>query len=1006
VYGHLESEELLISEDTVVLLELRSDYLKKVEDQIMNNKNLLILSHIVLFLMAMPIEEVTAAQISSPQQSLEKFCQEYSKQTKNFQKKYRGVYLKNCLKLNQPVAVPPKKEQTQTAPPSQQALDPKKDEVKPPQNQPEVKPVKKRPAPIPQQPEVKPAEKKEPEIKRPIPVLRAPLPETKKAPLPVVKTQQQQAAADLVIAAFKAPASAKPGEDISKKIQLSISNQGSGTATGSALSRTKGYTVYLVLSRDQSVPVNVATQAGKFQEDLLLKGGAKVKTEDLGSGEQFSFPTTNVVIPKDTPAGNYNLCARIDPWNRVKEINEKNNLTCIAISITGAPKVALTDSAVPGPKTPRDDPQRSMPTATPNLDADFSAQVRDSGSPVSSAIEGALTRDGIESATQPQAEQIRRSGSVQELRLKPDLIITHVEQRLEGPDIGKLYIEVTALTLLPSTTEAFHWEIRGLAELSGYRFVTPPEFHGRFEEGLATLDPDGIARILTDGRLPVPESLDDPLNHHFVEITINEDRAFIESNYQNNTLIIRPLNSLRTDRVTRSRPEYLLESAWVESEGSSWAWLHIKYTGPSRETGERFRFRWLIFNSDYGYLWSDTIPLPPEPLHCTDGLPYLPVTTPGGTGIIARYFCQRIRFFPGRTDGVEVKMQDSTRYPEFDQTIFVPLEKEWFASPPRMPDLTGEITEVHRDILNRRLGGTVSFNVTNIGTATARISTARIQVTHFQREDRIWEEIVRVPSLAQGESQGFTLDVPPMQSSMFFVDLTVDYDNDVDEMDEYYRAEHRPFNNFTQTRVEPENEITVLPRFTGAEHVVRLHEPMFVSLCDSPTEEDLESFYWNIMDTPVGVHNIRGSTRCEWGASHTFISFFDFQLPALSGIAPRGTTVESATLEIDEIDVNCDNRTSLNAVRGVALLDPGWLFGKVEKDSHTGFTERISIPHHPETSPSNVDVTAWVRGWIQEGTLRNSAIVLLGDDFRYINHNRLCGADTTAILKIRLREED
>jgi hypothetical protein len=283
------------------------------------------------------------------------FCREYPKQPKDFQTKYRGLYLKNCLKQGPAVAAPPIKEQSravppasqpgQSAPPSQQAQDPKKDDKKAPDKQPDVTPVKRQPAPSPQPPEIKPAPDKEPEPKRPIPVLRPTLPDTRKGPLPVVKTQQKQAAADLAIAAFKTPASAKAGEDIGKKIQLRISNQGSGTATGSAGSRTRGYTVYLVLSRDQSVPVNVAASAGKFKEDLLLKGGGAVKTRDLASGEQFNFPTADVVIPKDTPAGSYNLCARLDPWNKVKESDERNNTVCRSISIAApAMQVAVKES--------------------------------------------------------------------------------------------------------------------------------------------------------------------------------------------------------------------------------------------------------------------------------------------------------------------------------------------------------------------------------------------------------------------------------------------------------------------------------------------------------------------------------------------------------------------------------------------------------------------------------------------------------------------------------------
>jgi type II secretory pathway pseudopilin PulG len=293
------------------------------------------------------VPSLTMAQQSTI--NYKKFCQEYSKQSQDFQKQYRGVYLKNCLKLDQSVAVPPIKQQSQavppssqpsqTAPPSQQAPDSKQDEVKPAQKEPEAQPVKREQSPTPQQPEIK---EKEPEPIRTLPELRSPLPGTKKEPLPVFKTQAQ-AAADLSIAAFKTPASAKAGEDIGKKILLSISNQGSGTALGSAGSLTRGYSVYLVLSRDRLVPVTVAAKVDSSQEDLLLKGGGAVKTPDLEPGGQFAFPTAGVVIPKDTPAGGYYLCVRIDPWNKIKESNERNNLVCRPLSIT-VPAIRVSTS--------------------------------------------------------------------------------------------------------------------------------------------------------------------------------------------------------------------------------------------------------------------------------------------------------------------------------------------------------------------------------------------------------------------------------------------------------------------------------------------------------------------------------------------------------------------------------------------------------------------------------------------------------------------------------------
>jgi uncharacterized repeat protein (TIGR01451 family) len=121
----------------------------------------------------------------------QKFCEQYPKQSKGYQKQYRGVYLKNCRQQGQSVAVPPKSQQIRAVPPSQQAPVPKQDTVKAPKKQPVIKPAQKEPSLTPQQPAIKSTQEKMFEIKRPVPVLRAPLPPTKKAPVLVPNTQNQ-----------------------------------------------------------------------------------------------------------------------------------------------------------------------------------------------------------------------------------------------------------------------------------------------------------------------------------------------------------------------------------------------------------------------------------------------------------------------------------------------------------------------------------------------------------------------------------------------------------------------------------------------------------------------------------------------------------------------------------------------------------------------------------------------------------------------------------------------
>jgi hypothetical protein len=106
-----------------------------------------------------------------------KFCKEYPNQSKDFQKQYRGVYLKNCLKQEQPVGAASKKQQTKATRPSKQ------DEVKPAKKQPVIKPAQKEPSLTP----------KKTGIKRPSLVLSSPLLKNRKALFPVGKTRKQAA---------------------------------------------------------------------------------------------------------------------------------------------------------------------------------------------------------------------------------------------------------------------------------------------------------------------------------------------------------------------------------------------------------------------------------------------------------------------------------------------------------------------------------------------------------------------------------------------------------------------------------------------------------------------------------------------------------------------------------------------------------------------------------------------------------------------------------------------
>jgi hypothetical protein len=140
---------------------------------------------------------------------------------------------------------------------------------------------------------------------------------------------------DLIVH-LQAPHIAFAGQDISPLLRLLARNIGAAPAPGTngVINPAGGYMIDVVLSRDGNVPAGFAVFSPNFVEDVLLRGGRRSNTADLASGATRVYPGQGV-IPADTPTGNYFLCARIDPGNRVAESNELNNTACVQIHING-----------------------------------------------------------------------------------------------------------------------------------------------------------------------------------------------------------------------------------------------------------------------------------------------------------------------------------------------------------------------------------------------------------------------------------------------------------------------------------------------------------------------------------------------------------------------------------------------------------------------------------------------------------------------------------------------
>ncbi|EMO58355.1 CARDB domain protein [Leptospira santarosai str. CBC1416] len=124
----------------------------------------------------------------------------------------------------------------------------------------------------------------------------------------------------------------KPGEDVSQKLKVEVSNVGGSLANGSRPGN-EGYMVDLILSKDTIVPEGYAVYSPDYKEDGLLGGGRIGNTPDLAAGAHVFVSEGSNFIPNNVPSGNYFLCARVDAGSKVVESNERNNTTCVPISV-------------------------------------------------------------------------------------------------------------------------------------------------------------------------------------------------------------------------------------------------------------------------------------------------------------------------------------------------------------------------------------------------------------------------------------------------------------------------------------------------------------------------------------------------------------------------------------------------------------------------------------------------------------------------------------------------
>ncbi|WP_281951349.1 CARDB domain-containing protein [Nitrosophilus kaiyonis] len=105
--------------------------------------------------------------------------------------------------------------------------------------------------------------------------------------------------------------------------------------------------VDIVLSSKKNVSANsYASYSPNYKDGVLLKGGREIITIPPNGKVKVKLNGSNK-IPDDTPVGKYYLAAVVDAGNKIREINERNNVSYCKINIRGKiRRVSLPDLAI------------------------------------------------------------------------------------------------------------------------------------------------------------------------------------------------------------------------------------------------------------------------------------------------------------------------------------------------------------------------------------------------------------------------------------------------------------------------------------------------------------------------------------------------------------------------------------------------------------------------------------------------------------------------------------
>jgi len=153
-----------------------------------------------------------------------------------------------------------------------------------------------------------------------------------------------------------APREAHEGESLANRVRLTVRNHGETAAKGTQDGR--GYQIDLILSSDRASKPRFETYSDTYRDNVLLKNGRVRLTDTLMPGAAQSY-YPDAVLPTHIPAGDYYLCARVDPGNAVRESREHDNLSCVPL------RILPRRLQPPPPNSRRPVPPRPIVTETP-----------------------------------------------------------------------------------------------------------------------------------------------------------------------------------------------------------------------------------------------------------------------------------------------------------------------------------------------------------------------------------------------------------------------------------------------------------------------------------------------------------------------------------------------------------------------------------------------------------------------------------------------------------------